>query len=234
MKGIRPRLKLSLSPQRLSKRIFPHSIVGSSLKNYFLTTKNYILYETLGGKTEVFLLPNVSSEVDFQHFLQAWQLGQNPQLRKQTPAHSLCPAATQETKLPWKISRQERGRRHMFGFTWHAVRFFFIPSTTCFFYHRISPTRPTRCFSRQHKSPGKKCHRQPDLLEAWHTGGTPQSPTAAGRRTESSPRTRRSALHWIQGLVLSPCQSWWTSITCTTGEPVSNGDPLEFPLWLCS
>lgn len=170
MKGIRPRLKLFLGTE-VSKRIFPHSTVGSYLKNYFLTTKNYFLYETLRRKTvEYFYYQTSKSEVDFQHFLQARQLGSEPTAKKTNTCALSVPLCHPGDKASLKNKTAGTRQRPDVWFHLAHCQILLYPYCHVFCITAFSP--PEQLFaSPGSTNPLKKCHWRPRFI--WgltHTG----------------------------------------------------------------
>lgn len=122
----------------VNKRIFPLSRVRSYLKNY-LTTKNYLLYDTLGGKTvECFYSQVPGHELTF--CISAGLTMRSESTKKTNTRTGLCAlGATQEAKLPWKIRGRKEAEHHMLGFIWHTIKFVLLLSAHA--YHCISPTK---------------------------------------------------------------------------------------------
>lgn len=175
----------------------------------------------------VFLLPSTWSEVDFLHFLQAWQLGQSPLLRKHL--HGLCAlGATQDTKHPWKLRWQERGREPYAWF--HLAHIKFVLPLLAHVYHCIFPTQ-TRFFSRQHKPPQKMSLVTQISWRSETRGWLLRAASVMhnSRKRHGSPhsRSRRFGLDFPWLLILSPCYPEWTSTISITGEPVRKGDPPD-------
>lgn len=208
--------------------IFPVSRVESYLKNCFFNTKKLsLVWYTMRQNHAVFLLPSTWSEVDFLHFLQAWQLGQSSLLRKHL--HGLCAlGATQDTMHPWKLRWQERGREPYAWF--HLARIKFVLPLLAHVYHCIFPTQ-TRFFSRQHKPPQKMSLVTQISWRSETRGWLLRAASVAhnSRKRHGSPhsRSRRFGLDFPWLLVLSPCYPEWTSTISITGEPVRKGDPPD-------